>query len=65
MILLILIILIISFFDLRPMFISKQRSDIICFTVIALGCILYGYYYNTHMYTASVIGFILKLFKVN
>jgi hypothetical protein len=64
MIILICIILIISFFDFRAMIKNKQQSDMICFIVIAAGSLLYGYYYNTHMYTASVIGFLLRLLKV-
>lgn len=64
MLLLICIILIISFFDLRTIIRDKQQSDIICFVVIAVGSILYGYYYNTHLYAASLIGFFLDLLKV-
>ncbi|MDF2593146.1 MAG: hypothetical protein K0S75_2612 [Clostridia bacterium] len=64
MILLICIVLIISFFDLSAMIKNRQQSDIICFIIIAVGTVLYGYYYNTHIYTASLIGFVLKLLQV-
>lgn len=64
MILLVCIVLIIGFFDFRTMIKNKHQSDIICFVIISVGSILYGYYYNTHIYTASLIDFIISLLQV-
>lgn len=57
-------ILIISFFDLRKIIEEKQPNAFATFVVLAIGTIIYGYYYSTHVYTASIIGTILNLFNV-
>ena len=64
MILLISIILVISFLDLKPMIAKGQKKEAVCFIAIAFGSILYGYYFMRHMYTASVIGFFLNVLNV-
>lgn len=61
---LIVIILIICFIDLRAMIKNKQKNDIVCFLIIALGSILYGYYYTNNVYTASLSGFFLRLLQI-
>ncbi len=58
-------VLIISFFDLRKIIEEKQPKAFATFLVLAIGTIIYGYYYSTHVYTASVIGTIFNLFNID
>ncbi len=55
------IIVLISFWDLRTLIHRKNTNDLVFYMVTALLSLLYCYYYTTHELSASSINLILKL----
>lgn len=54
----------ISLFDLRKIIMDKQYNDMVFFIAYTVVSLALGYYYSTHIYTASLSGYLLKLFNI-
>lgn len=61
MIYLFVIVLLISFFEVRAMCKHKLKKEIIVFTVCGVITLLYGYYFLKHIHTASFARYIFSL----
>lgn len=54
-------VLVISFFDIKPMWKKKQKKEIAVFLFAAIITLAYGYYYLLNTHTASLIRNIFDL----
>lgn len=55
------IIILISFWDLKTLIHHKSTNDLVFYVVTALLSLLYCYYYTNHQLSASSIHLILRL----
>ena len=61
---LILIVMIIIITDIIPIKNKKQGREIIVLLMLGAITLSYGYYYNTHKYTASLVNLMFELFNM-
>lgn len=61
---LIVIIIILIVFEIIPLKKNKKNREIIVVLLLGAITLAYGYYYNTHRYTASIVNIIFEIFNV-
>jgi hypothetical protein len=55
---------IIIIIELIPLIRKKQGKEAAVLLLLGAVTLAYGYYYNTHMYTASLVNTMFKLFNI-
>ena len=58
------IALIVMVIELIPMMKKKQGKEASVLLLLGAITLAYGYYYNTHQYTASLVNLISKIFNI-
>ena len=58
------IALIVMVIELIPMMKKKQGKEASVLLLLGAITLAYGYYYNTHQYTASLVNLIFKIFNI-
>jgi hypothetical protein len=51
-------------FEIMPLKQEKQSREIIVLLMLGAITLAYGYYYNTHKYTASLVNFIFHMLNI-
>ena len=54
--------LIIIVLEMIPLIKKKRRKETAALLLLGAITLAYGYYYNTHMYTASLVNIMFKLY---
>lgn len=60
---LIFIVVILTVIEIIPLKKKKQSREILILLILGAVTLAYGYYYNTHRYTASIANLLLELFN--
>lgn len=50
--------------EIVPMIKKKQGKEAVILLLLGAITLAYGYYYNTHKYTASLVNFMLESFNI-
>lgn len=61
---LILLISIITVIEAIPLKKKKQSREIKALLVLGAVTLAYGYYYSTHIHTASIVDLLLRIFNI-
>jgi hypothetical protein len=61
---LLVVVIIVCILDFSKILKNGGTIDKVFFLLIAAATIAYGYYYNTHLYTASIAKILIKLFGI-
>lgn len=61
---LILIVAIAMIIEIVPMKKKKQGREIVVLLILGAITLAYGYYYNTHKYSASLVDLIFRIFNM-
>lgn len=56
--------LLITIIEMIPLVRKKQRKEAAVLLLLCTLTLAYGYYYNTHMYSASLVNTLFQLFGI-
>ncbi len=51
--------------EIIPLIKKKQSKEALVLVLLGAITLVYGYYYNTHRYTASLVNSMLNMFNLN
>lgn len=61
--LLVLIVIVVIVIDIIPLIKKKQRKEAVVLLMLGAITLAYGYYYNTHSHTASLVDLVFNIFN--
>ncbi|HYF82513.1 MAG TPA: hypothetical protein VEB00_05750 [Clostridia bacterium] len=59
-----ILVFIVIVIEIIPMIKKKQGKEAVVLLILGAITLAYGYYYNTHKYTASLVNMMFELFNV-